>query len=57
MTKQKKYWKGLAELANDPLVENLKHNEFAEEIPTEEFLGDEKHSQSRLPLEETFLSF
>ena len=31
MTKQKKYWKGLAELANDPLVDKLKENEFTEE--------------------------
>ena len=31
MTKQKKYWKGLAELVNDPVVDKLKENEFIEE--------------------------
>ena len=32
MTKAKKYWKGLAELTNDPAIESLKHNEFAEKL-------------------------
>jgi len=40
MTKAKKYWKGLAELNNDPIVEKLAQNEFTEEIPVDEFLGD-----------------
>ena len=46
MTKAKKYWKGLAELTNDPAIESLKHNEFAEKLPVDEFLGDEKLSES-----------
>ena len=40
MTKQKKYWKGLAELADDPIVDKLKQNEFVEDIPIDDFLGD-----------------
>ena len=40
MTKVKKYWKGLAEIHNDPIVEKLKQNEFTEEIPVDEFLSD-----------------
>ena len=40
MTKAKKYWKGLAELNNDPIVEKLAQNEFVEEIPVDDFLGD-----------------
>ncbi|MBT3418027.1 MAG: TAT-variant-translocated molybdopterin oxidoreductase [Flavobacteriales bacterium] len=40
MTKEKKYWKGLSELNNDPIVEKLAQNEFSEEIPVNEFLGD-----------------
>ena len=40
MTKAKKYWKGLAELNNDPIVDKLKQNEFVEEIPVDKFLGD-----------------
>ena len=46
MTKAKKYWKGLAELTNDPAIESLKHNEFAEKLPVDEFLGDEKLSDT-----------
>ncbi|HJM16488.1 MAG TPA: TAT-variant-translocated molybdopterin oxidoreductase, partial [Flavobacteriales bacterium] len=46
MTKAKKYWKGLAELNNDPLVEKLAHNEFVEEIPVDEFLGDQELNSS-----------
>ena len=38
MNKTKKYWKGLAELNNDPLVDKLSKNEFVEEIPVDEFL-------------------
>ena len=44
MTKAKKYWKGVAELNNDPVVDQLKHNEFVEEIPVDEFLGDKELS-------------
>ena len=36
MTKAKKYWKGLAELNNNPLVEKLKQNDFVEEIHVDE---------------------
>ena len=46
MTKAKKYWKGLAELNNDPLVEKLSQNEFVQEIPVDEFLGDKQLSSS-----------
>ena len=46
MTKAKKYWKGLAELTNDPAIESLKHNEFAEKLPVDEFLSDKKLSDS-----------
>ena len=46
MTKAKKYWKGLAELNNDPIVEKLRQNEFVEEIPVDEFLADKELSSS-----------
>lgn len=57
MTKQKKYWKGLAELTNDPAIESLKHNEFVEPIPTEEFLGDEKALTQSTTSRRDFLKF
>ncbi len=46
MTKAKKYWKGLAELNDNPLVEKLKQNEFVEEIPVDKFLGDKELSST-----------
>ena len=46
MKKEKKYWKGLAELNNDPIVEKLGKNEFVEEIPVDDFLGNNKLSST-----------
>ena len=46
MSKIKKYWKGLAELNNDPLVDHLSQNEFVEDIPVDKFLSDEDVSSS-----------
>ena len=45
MNKTKKYWKGLAELNNDPLVDKLSKNEFVEEIPVDEFLSNVEVSE------------
>ncbi len=44
MTKAKKYWKGLAQLNENPLVDKLEQNEFVDEIPVDEFLGDKELS-------------
>ncbi|WP_222983192.1 TAT-variant-translocated molybdopterin oxidoreductase [Flagellimonas meishanensis] len=48
MASNKKYWKSEAELnPNDSIVETLRQNEFTEQIPVDEFLGDkEKLSNS-----------
>ncbi len=46
MTKTKKYWKGFAELNDDPLIDKLKENEFVEEIPVDEFLSDQEASST-----------
>jgi len=44
MASNKKYWKNEAELnPSDSIVETLKQNEFAEEIPVDEFLGDKEN--------------
>ena len=40
MKTNKKYWKGIGELENDPNIEKLAHNEFAEELPIDDFLSD-----------------
>ncbi|MDO4727580.1 MAG: TAT-variant-translocated molybdopterin oxidoreductase [Bacteroidota bacterium] len=43
MSSNKKYWKSVEELnENSSIVETLRNNEFVEEIPTDEFLGDQK---------------
>jgi molybdopterin-containing oxidoreductase family iron-sulfur binding subunit len=42
MALEKKYWKGFAELTEAPEMDDLRQNEFAEELPTAEFLGNEQ---------------
>ncbi|MFD0796451.1 TAT-variant-translocated molybdopterin oxidoreductase [Maribacter chungangensis] len=43
MSSNKKYWKSEAELnPNDSIVEALRQNEFVEEIPVGDFLGDKE---------------
>lgn len=42
MASKKKYWRSVEELDNQGLTEQLASNEFAEEIPVDQFLGDEK---------------
>ncbi len=39
MSKATKYWRGLEELANSPEFTKHQQNEFAEEVPVEQFLG------------------
>ena len=39
MGKSTKYWKGLEELANSPEFVKHQQNEFAEEVPVDQFLG------------------
>lgn len=42
MSNTKKYWKGIEELQETPEFLNHKQNEFAEELPVDKFLGDDK---------------
>ena len=43
MASNKKYWKNETDLnPNDSIVETLRQNEFVEEIPVDEFLGDKE---------------
>ena len=57
MKKVKKYWKALAELNEDPIVKNLAENEFPEELPVDEFLGDEKSLSKTTTNRRDFLKF
>lgn len=43
MASNKKYWQSVEELKDDSsIVETLRNNEFVEEIPTDEFLGNKE---------------
>ena len=41
MASNKKYWQSVEELKESSVVETLRGKEFVQEIPTDEFLGDE----------------
>ena len=53
----KKYWKGLAQLNDDPIVDKLAQNEFVEELPVDKFLGNEQNLSSTNNSRRDFLKF
>ena len=58
MASNKKYWKSEAELnPNDSIVEALRHNEFTEQIPVDEFLGDKENLSSSNTSRRDFLKY
>jgi len=58
MSSNKKYWKSVEELdENSSVVEALKHNEFTEDIPVAEFLGDKDSLASSSTSRRDFLKF
>ncbi|MFK7813011.1 MAG: TAT-variant-translocated molybdopterin oxidoreductase, partial [Maribacter sp.] len=58
MASNKKYWKSEAELdPNDSIVETLRQNEFVEDIPVDEFLGDKKTLESSNTNRRDFLKY
>ncbi|TBN01806.1 4Fe-4S dicluster domain-containing protein [Hyunsoonleella flava] len=58
MSSNKKYWKSVEELnENSSIVETLKQNEFVEEIPTDEFLGDKETLESTSTSRRDFLKY
>ncbi|MDB9961523.1 TAT-variant-translocated molybdopterin oxidoreductase [Oceanihabitans sp.] len=58
MSSNKKYWKSVEELnENSSIVETLKQNEFVEEIPTDEFLGDKETLESSSTTRRDFLKY
>ena len=42
MANSKKYWQGFEDLVDSPLAQKFAQNEFAEDLPTDEFLGNEE---------------
>lgn len=58
MASNKKYWKSEAELnPNDSIVETLRQNEFSEEIPVDEFLGDKESLSASTTNRRDFLKY
>ncbi|MDO6471416.1 TAT-variant-translocated molybdopterin oxidoreductase [Maribacter sp. 1_MG-2023] len=58
MASNKKYWKNEAELnPNDSIVEALKQNEFVEQIPVDDFLGDKETLSSTNTNRRDFLKY
>lgn len=57
MAEQKKYWKGIEELVDSPVAEKMKANEFASELPVEEFLGNDKTMEDSSTSRRDFLKY
>jgi molybdopterin-containing oxidoreductase family iron-sulfur binding subunit len=58
MSSNKKYWKSVEELdGNSSIVEALRNNEFVEEIPTDEFLGNSDALSSSSTTRRDFLKY
>ncbi|WP_298264811.1 TAT-variant-translocated molybdopterin oxidoreductase [uncultured Lutibacter sp.] len=58
MASNKKYWKSVEELnTKSSIVDTLKQNEFVEEIPTDEFLGDKKNLEASSTTRRDFLKY
>ena len=57
MATKKTYFQGLGELANNPALEKFQQNEFAEKLPTEAFLADDKKLSESSTSRRDFLKF
>ena len=58
MSSNKKYWKSVEELdESSSIVELLKQNEFVDQLPTDEFLGDKNTLESSSTSRRDFLKY
>jgi len=57
MSSNKKYWKSDDQLHGNPIVETLSQNEFVEEIPTDEFLGNKESLEATETTRRDFLKY
>ena len=58
MASSKKYWKSVEELnENSSIVESLQQNEFVQEIPTDDFLGDKETLETSSTTRRDFLKY
>ena len=57
MASNKKYWKSVEELKGSSIVETLNKNEFVENIPTDQFLGDKETLENSSTTRRDFLKY
>ncbi|MDP3312054.1 TAT-variant-translocated molybdopterin oxidoreductase [Lutibacter sp.] len=58
MASNKKYWKSVEELnENSSIVDTLKNNEFVEELPLDQFLGNKENLESSSTTRRDFLKY
>ena len=57
MASNKKYWKSVEELKDSSVVETLSKNEFVENIPTDDFLGDKETLENSSTSRRDFLKY
>lgn len=57
MASNKKYWQSVEELKEGSIVETLSKNEFVEEIPTDDFLGDKDTLEASSTSRRDFLKY
>ncbi|MGG8496425.1 TAT-variant-translocated molybdopterin oxidoreductase [Tenacibaculum sp. TC6] len=57
MASNKKYWQSVEELKDSSVVETLRNNEFVQEIPTDEFLGDKETLEASSTSRRDFLKY
>lgn len=57
MASNKKYWQSVVEIEDASVVDALSKNEFVEEIPTDEFLGDKETLESSSTSRRDFLKY
>lgn len=57
MASNKKYWQSVVELEDSSIIETLSKNEFVEEIPTDEFLGDKETLENSSTSRRDFLKY
>jgi len=57
MATKKTYFQGLGQLANNPELEKFQQQEFAEQLPTDVFLGDEEKLSESSTSRRDFLKF
>ena len=57
MAKDKIYWKGFDHLANTEVSKRLSENEFSEDIPIDQFLGDDNLMSNSSTTRRDFLKY